>query len=76
MNSMANKHVGIHTEGGIYNYSNTLDAVVCDTIDAFRTKLKGNYGKDVCFSGAPFRTLPPPASHAAPPNGLLSQQVP
>jgi hypothetical protein len=49
MNSMANKHVGIHTEGGIYNYSNTLDAVVCDTIDAFRTKLKGNYGKDVLF---------------------------
>lgn len=49
MNNLSRKHVGIHTGGTIYNYGNTKDAVVDDSIEAFQKKFRQNYGKDVVF---------------------------
>jgi hypothetical protein len=49
MGSMSRKHVGIHHDGKIYNYSNTLDQVVDDSLEQFQKKFKGSYGADVIF---------------------------
>ena len=49
MNEMSRKHVGIHYNGKIYHYGNTGDQVASDTIEQFKTKFKGSYGKDAVF---------------------------
>jgi hypothetical protein len=49
MGQAPKKHIGIHVDGKIYNYGNTNDQVVCDTIEEFQKKFKRNYGEDCIF---------------------------
>lgn len=43
MGNHPRKHIGILTEGNVWNYSNTNNKVVCDSLSAFKAKFSNAY---------------------------------
>jgi hypothetical protein len=70
MRNVPKKHVGIYSEGLIYNYSNTADKVVSDKPDAFLQRFSKTYGGNQALY---FGTFPPGAAALAAPAPMLAQ---
>ena len=58
MRNVPKKHVGIFSDGFVYNYSNTQDRVVRQAPPDFLTRFQGTYGGNQALF---FGTLPPEA---------------